>query len=433
MLIFCLTEQIILDGLIMKSARRVVVTGLGAISPLGNNVKDTWDGILKGKSGIAQLPEFTVNVGPQISEFKVRIGGTITNYEPTDHFNVKELKKYDPFMQYGLVASEEAWQDAGITVTEKNASRIGISMSSGIGGIETLEYTRTQIDQFGPKRISPFCIPATIINMISGNFSIKHNLRGPNTAVVTACTTGTHNIGMAARMIAYGDADVMIAGGADKANTSIGIGGFAAARALSSRNDDPEHASRPWDKDRDGFVLSNGAAAIVLEEYEHAKARGAHIYGELIGFGMNADAYHITSPSGVGAYECMKLAVNDAEISVDQIDYINAHGTSTPAGDVQESQAAEKMLGSHAKNIVMSSTKSMTGHMLGAAGAIEAIFSLLAIRDQVAPPTINLDNVDEGCNLDYAAHNAKEMKIEIALSNSFGFGGTNGTLIFKKI
>ena len=417
----------------MKSSRRVVITGLGAITPLGHDVKTTWDAILKGQSGIGQLPEFKVKAGPELSEFKVRIGGTIKNYTPTDHFSVKELKKLDPFMQYGLIAAEQAWQEAGICVNEENATRIGVSMSSGIGGIETLEYTRSLIDAYGPKKISPFCIPATIINMISGNFSIKHNLRGPNTAVVTACTTGTHNIGLAARMIAYGDADVMIAGGADKADTAIGIGGFAAARALSTRNDDPTRASRPWDKDRDGFVLSNGAAAVVLEEYEHAKKRGATIYGELAGFSMNGDAYHITSPSGVGAYECMKLAVKDADISARQIDYINAHGTSTPAGDVQESQAAEKLLGSHAKNIVMSSTKSMTGHMLGAAGAIEAIFSLLAIRDQVAPPTINLDQVDEGCHLDYAAHQAKPMKINMVLSNSFGFGGTNGSLIFKKI
>jgi 3-oxoacyl-[acyl-carrier-protein] synthase II len=416
----------------MKSSRRVVVTGLGAISPLGNNVKDTWDGILKGKSGVSHLPEFNIKVGPQVSEFKVRIGGVIKNYNPLDHFNIKELKKYDSFIQYGLIASEEALKDSGIEVTDENSSRIGVSMSSGIGGIETLEYTRTQIDRFGPRKISPFCIPATIINMISGNFAIKHNLRGPNTSVVTACTTGTHNIGIAARMIAYGDADIMIAGGSDKANTSIGIGGFSAARALSSRNDDPKRASRPWDRDRDGFVLSNGAAAIVLEEYEYAKARNATIYGELIGFGMNADAYHMTNPNGIGAYNCMKLAVDDAGISVDEINYINAHGTSTVAGDVRESQAVEKILGSNAKNIVISSTKSMTGHMLGASGAIEAIFSLLAIRDQVAPPTINLDDVDKGCNLDYAAHYAKEIKINIVLSNSFGFGGTNGTLIFKK-
>ena len=417
----------------MKSARRIVITGMGAITPLGKDVKSTWDAILKGKSGITKLPEFDVQSGPSVAEFKVHIGGTIKEYDPLEHFDKKELKKYDPFMQYGLVASEEAWQDAGINVTDENCHRIGVSMSSGIGGLIGIEETRTIIDQKGPKRVSPFCIPATIINMISGNFSIKHNLRGPNTAVVTACTTGTHNIGMAARMIAYGDADVMIAGGADKANSAIGIGGFAAARALSTRNDDPQAASRPWDKDRDGFVLSNGAAALVLEEYEHAKARGAKIYGELIGYGMNADAYHITTPSGVGALDCMKLAVDDANINTDQIHYINAHGTSTSAGDVQESQAAEKLLGDHAKNIVMSSTKSMTGHMLGAAGAIEAIFTLLAIRDQVAPPTINLDNVDEGCNLDYAAHEAKPMKIDIALSNSFGFGGTNGSLIFKKI
>lgn len=417
----------------MKSARRVVITGIGAMTPLGHNIATTWDAILKGKSGIDYLPEFDVKSGPSISEFKVHIGGAIKNYDPNDYFNPKELKKYDPFMQYGLIASEEAWSDAGIEVTEKNAPRIGVSMSSGIGGLTMLEQTRTIIDQFGPKKISPFCIPATIINLISGNFSIKHNLRGPNTAIVTACTTGTHNIGIAARMIAYGDADVMVAGGADKANTAIGVGGFAAARALSTRNDDPSRASRPWDKDRDGFVLASGAAALVLEEYQHAKKRGAKIYGELIGYGMNADAYHITSPSGVGAYECMKLAIEDGEVPIEAIDYINAHGTSTPAGDVQESQAAEKLLKHHSTNIVMSSTKSMTGHMLGAAGAIEAIFCLLAIKDQVAPPTINLDNVDKDCNLDYAPHHAKPMKINTALSNSFGFGGTNGSLLFRKV
>ncbi|MFZ9034540.1 MAG: beta-ketoacyl-ACP synthase II [Francisellaceae bacterium] len=416
----------------MKSGRRVVITGIGAITPLGDNVKSTWEAILKGKSGIATLPEFEAP-DPKLSEFKVRFGGAIKNYNSLDYFNVKEVKKLDPFMQYGLIACEEAWADAGIEVTDENSPRIGVSVSSGIGGCHTLEHTRNLIDQGKISRISPFCIPATIINMISGNFSIKYNLRGPNTAIVTACTTGTHNIGMAARMIAYGDADVMLAGGAEKASTPIGLGGFAAARALSTRNDAPEKASRPWDKDRDGFVLADGGAVVVLEEYEHAKKRGAHIYGELLGFGLNADAYHITSPSGHGAHDCMKLAIEDAGLDVSDIDYINAHGTSTPAGDVFESQAAERLMGAHAKNIVMSSTKSMTGHMLGAAGAIEAIFCLLAIRDNVAPPTINLDNPDEGCNLDYAANEAKEMKIDIALSNSFGFGGTNGSLVLKRI
>ena len=417
----------------MKSIRRVVVTGIGAITPLGHNIKTTWDAIIKGRSGIDYLPDFDVEAGPSISEFKVHIGGAIKNYNPNNYFSPKELKKYDPFMQYGLIAAEEAWSDAGIEVTEKNTDRIGVSMSSGIGGLTTLERTRNIIDQTGPKRISPFCIPATIINLISGNFSIKHNLKGPNTAIVTACATGTHNIGISARIIAYGDADIMVTGGSDKANTAIGVGGFSAARALSTRNDDPSSASRPWDKDRDGFVLSSGAAAIVLEEYQHAKQRGANIYGELIGYGMNSDAHHITTPSGLGAYKCMKLAIEDAEVPIEKINYINAHATSTQIGDIQESQATEKIFQNHSKNIVMSSTKSMIGHMLGAAGAIEAIFCLLAIRDQVAPPTINLDSVDKSCNLDYVPHYARPMKINIALSNSFGFGGTNGSLLFRTI
>ena len=417
----------------MKSIRRVVVTGIGAITPLGHNIKTTWDAIIKGKSGIDYLPDFDVEAGPSISEFKVHIGGAIKNYNPNNYFSPKELKKYDPFMQYGLIAAEEAWSDAGIEVTEKNTDRIGVSISSGIGGLTTLERTRNIIDQIGPKRISPFCIPATIINLISGNFSIKHNLQGPNTAIVTACATGTHNIGISARIIAYGDADIMVTGGSDKANTAIGVGGFSAAKALSTRNDDPSSASRPWDKDRDGFVLSSGAAAIVLEEYQHAKQRGANIYGELIGYGMNSDAHHITTPSGLGAYKCMKLAIEDAEVPIEKINYINAHATSTQIGDIQESQAAEKIFQNHSKNIVMSSTKSMIGHMLGAAGAIEAIFCLLAIRDQVAPPTINLDSVDKNCNLDYVPHYARPMKINIALSNSFGFGGTNGSLLFRTI
>lgn len=417
----------------MKLTRRVVVTGIGALSPLGNNVASTWSGILEGRSGINQLSDFDINYGPPISEFKVTIAGTIKNFDPLEYFHKKEIKKYDPFMQYGLVAAEEAWQDSGIVVTEKNRHLIGVSMSSGIGGLGELESTRVTIDTKGPKRISPFCIPATIINLISGNFSIKHALRGPNIAVVTACATGAHNIGISARTIAYGDADVMVAGGADKASTAIGMGGFSAARALSERNHDPQGASRPWDRDRDGFVLSDGAAAIVLEEYEHAKKRGANIYGEVIGYGMNADAFHITSPSGEGGYECMKLALQDASINPDQVQYINAHGTSTPLGDIKESQAVEKLMSTHSKKVAMSSTKSMTGHMLGSAGAIEAIFSLLAMRDSVAPPTINLDNVDKGCNLDYVAHHSRPMKINVVMSNSFGFGGANATLLFKKI
>jgi 3-oxoacyl-[acyl-carrier-protein] synthase II len=417
----------------MNSNRRVVVTGMGAITPLAHNIKETWQLILQGCSGINYLPPFDVDYGPKIADFKVRIGGAVKNYNPSLYFNTKELKKYDPFIQYGLIAAEEAWLDSGIQVTDKNFSRIGVSMSSGIGGLTVLEKTRTIIDTLGPNKISPFCIPATIINLISGNFSIKYNLCGPNTAIVTACTTGTHNIGIAARMIAYGDADVMVAGGSDQANTAIGVGGFSAAKALSRYNNSPDKASRPWDRDRDGFVLSSGAASIVLEEYEHAKRRDAVIYGELIGFGMNADAYHITKPSGLGAYRCMQLALEDAQLKVEDVDYINAHATSTQLGDLQESKAIEKLLGNCTSNLVVSSTKSMTGHMLGASGAIEAIFCLLSIRDQVAPPTINLDNVDIGCNLDYVANNTRQLKIDVALSNSFGFGGTNGVLIFRKI
>ena len=417
----------------MKSTRRVVITGIGAITPLGKNIKDTWQSILQSKSGISLLPEFDDDITPKLKDFKVKIGGIIQDYDPIKYFPKKEIKKYDPFIQYGLIACEEAWLDASIEVTEENASRIGVSMSSGIGGITTLEKTKSIIDKKGVKKISPFCIPSTIANMISGNFAIKYKLRGPNIAVVTACSTGTHNIGIAARMITYGDADVMIAGGADKVHTAIGIGGFSAAKALSNRNNEPTKASRPWDKDRDGFVLSSGGAALVLEEYETAKKRNAKIYGEIIGFGMNADAHHITKPNGIGAYECMKIAINDAQIAKDQIHHINAHGTSTKLGDVTESLAIEKLFGRDANKILVSSTKSMTGHMLGASGAIEAIFSILSIRDQIVPPTINLDNVDKDCNLNYVAHYPQKMKVNTVLSNSFGFGGTNGTLIFKRI
>jgi 3-oxoacyl-[acyl-carrier-protein] synthase II len=416
----------------MKSSRRVVVTGMGMITPVGLDVKSTWESILAGKSGIKKLDGFDLP-GPPIEDYKARIGGRITDYNSDLHFTTKYRKKLDIFLEYGIVASRQAWEDSGLEVTEKNADHIGVMVSAGMGGLETLEATRQILDTKGTRRVSPFSIPATIVNMISGHVSIELGLKGPNLAIVTACTTGTHNIGAAARIIAYGDADVMLAGGAEKSSTAIGIGGFSAARALSTRNDDPEAASRPWDRDRDGFVLSDGAGVMVLEEYEHAKARGAHIYAELTGFGMSADAYHMTTPSGEGAARCMANAIKDAGINADRIDYVNAHGTSTPAGDAQESMSVEKVLGDHAKNIVMSSTKSMTGHLLGAAGAVEAIFSILAMKDQVAPPTINLDNVDENCNLDYAAHTARPMKIDVAMSNSFGFGGTNGTLIFEKV
>ena len=417
----------------MKSSRRVVVTGLGMLTPLGLDVDSTWKNILAGKSGISTLDGFVDLPGPAIEDYKSRIVGRIRDYDSDLHFTSKYRKKLDGFLEYGIVASRQAWIDAGIEVTEENADRIGVSVSSGIGGMHTLEQTRQVLDNKGTRRVSPFCIPATIVNMISGHVSIELGLKGPNTAIVTACTTGTHNIGAAARMIAYGDADVMLAGGAEKASTPIAMSGFAAARALSTRNDEPEKASRPWDRDRDGFVLSDGAGVLVLEEYEHAKARGAKIYAELTGFGMSADAYHMTTPSSEGPMKCMQNAINDAGLNVDQIDYINAHGTSTPLGDDNESLSAEKLLGDHAKKVVMSSTKSMTGHLLGAAGAVEAIFSILALRDQVAPPTINLDNVGENCNLDYVPHTARNMKLERVMSNSFGFGGTNGTVIFEKV
>jgi len=407
--------------------RRVVVTGMGMISPLGLDVASSWKNIIAGKSGIRPITEFDT------TEFAVKFAGTVEGFDPTKYIPVKDVKKMDISLQYGVAAACEAWADAGIEVTDDNARRIGVAIGSGIGGLSTIQETAIQMSLEGPKKISPFFIPSAIINMISGQVAIKFGLKGPNIAIVTACTTGTHNIGYAARTIAYGDADVMVAGGAEKASCELGIGGFAAARALSRHNDAPEKASRPWDKDRDGFVLGDGAGVMVLEEYEHAKARGAKIYAELIGFGMSEDAYHMTLPDGIGSYYSMVNAVEDAGISPADIDYINAHGTSTPAGDKVESQTVEKFMGEHAKNVSMSSTKSMIGHALGAAGALEAIFSVLAIRDQVAPPTINLENVDEGCNLDYVPNVAKKRKINVALSNSFGFGGTNGTLIFKKL
>ncbi len=407
--------------------RRVVVTGMGMLSPLGLDVKSTWEGIVAGKSGVRPITEFNA------SQFSVQFAATLVGFDPTKYIPIKDVKKMDISLQYGFAAAVQAWEDAGITITEENAHRMGVAIGSGIGGLSTMEENFDAYLKGGPRRISPFFIPASIINMISGHISIKYGLKGPNIAIVTACTTGTHNIGYAMRTIAYGDADVMLAGGAEKASCPLGMGGFAAARALSKRNDDPERASRPWDKDRDGFVLGDGAGVIVLEEYEHAKKRGAKIYAELIGFGMSADAYHMTLPDGIGAYNAMVNAIKDAQIDVSAIDYINAHGTSTPAGDVVESQSIEKMMGAYAKQVSVSSTKSMIGHSLGATGAIEAIFSILAIRDQVAPPTINLDNVDEGCNLDYVPHHAKQRKIDVALSNSFGFGGTNGSLIFKKV
>ncbi len=411
------------------SKRRVVITGLGIVCPVGLNVKESWDNILNGNSGIASLSNI------ETEGQSVKFGGSVKNFEISDYLKPKDAKKMDTFIHYGMAAGIQAIEDSGIEVTEQNAERIGVAIGAGIGGLGTIEKTADLFREKGAKRISPFFVPSSIINMISGNLSIKYGLKGPNFAIVTACTTGTHNIGDASRLIEYGDADVMIAGGAEMSTTNCGLGGFAAARALSTRNDDPATASRPWDKDRDGFVLGDGAGVVVLEEYEHAKARGAKIYAEVSGYGMSGDAYHMTLPSkgGEGAARCMKNAMRNAGVNADQIDYINAHGTSTPAGDQAETDAAKLALGDHAYNIVMSSTKSMTGHLLGAAGGIEAIFTALAIQDQVAPPTINIINQDPDCDLDYAANEAREMKMNHAISNSFGFGGTNGTILLSKV
>ncbi|MGD8795772.1 MAG: beta-ketoacyl-ACP synthase II [Thiohalophilus sp.] len=410
------------------SKRRVVVTGMGMLSPVGNNVKTAWDNILAGKSGIGPIEHFDV------SEFAVRFGGSVRGFDVSTIMSSKDARKMDPFIHYGIAAAIEAVEDSGLDVTEANAERIGVAIGSGIGGLGTIEKNYEAYEKGGPRKFSPFLIPASIINMISGNLSIRYGFKGPNIALVTACATATHSIGDAARLIEYGDADVMIAGGAEMATTPSGLGGFAAARALSTRNDDPQTASRPWDKDRDGFVLSDGAGVVVLEEYEQAKARGATIYAEIIGYGMSGDAYHMTSPSegGEGAARCMNAAMKNAGINPEQVNYINAHGTSTPAGDAAEVSAAKRSFGDHAYKLAMSSTKSMTGHLLGAAGGIEAIFTCLAIRDQVAPPTINNFNPSDDCDLDFVPGEARQMQIDVALSNSFGFGGTNGTLVFRK-
>ncbi len=411
------------------SNRRVVVTGLGIVSPVGNNLKQSWDNIIAGNSGVISIDKFDT------TEFSAKIAATVKDFDASAIIPAKELKKMDTFIHYGLVAADEALKDSGLEITDDNAERIGVAIGSGIGGLPMIEVNNEKLNNGGPRKISPFFVPGSIINMISGNFSIRYGAKGPNIAIVTACSTGTHSIGESARIIAYGDADVMFAGGAEMASSPLGIAGFAAARALSTRNDDPAAASRPWDKDRDGFVLGDGAGVLVLEEYEHAKARGATIYCEIAGFGYNSDAYHMTMPvqDGSGAGKCMKLAMKDAGINADDIDYVNAHGTSTPAGDVAETNAVKNALGEHAYKIAVSSTKSMTGHLLGAAGGIEAVFSVMAIKDQVAPPTINLETPGEGCDLDYVPNTARDMKIDYALSNSFGFGGTNGTLIFKKL
>lgn len=411
------------------SRRRVVVTGLGLLTPVGNAVKDTWDNILAGKSGAAPIDFFDA------SQFGTRFSASVKAFDLDQYMSAKEARKMDLFIQYGMVAAAQAIEDSGIEANDSNAHRIGCAIGSGIGGLPMIEKTHDTLNNTGPRRVSPFFVPGSIINMISGNVAIKYGLRGPNIAITTACTSGTHNIGHAMRMIQYGDADVMVAGGAEMATTPLGLAGFSAARALSTRNDDPAAASRPWDRDRDGFVLGDGAGVLVIEEYEHAKARGAHIYCELSGFGMSDDAFHMTAPpeDGAGAALSMQNAVNDAAIDTGRIHYINAHGTSTPAGDIAESNAAKRVLGSAAEQVRMSSTKSMIGHLLGAAGAVEAAFCVLALRDQVAPPTINLDNPSDGCDLNYVAHTAQECTIDAAMSNSFGFGGTNGTLIFNRI
>lgn len=411
------------------SRKRVVVTGLGMVSPLGNTVDETWSGIVNGKSGVAPISAFDA------SAFTTQFSASVKDFSVEGYFPSKDARKMDPFIQFGMVAGIQAMRDSGLEVTDANSARIGVSIGSGIGGIGTIENGTLVVEHKGPRRMSPFFVPGAIINMIAGNLSIHYGLRGPNLAVTTACTTGTHCIGLAARSIMYGDADVMLAGGAEMATTPVGLGGFAAARALSTRNEDPTAASRPWDKDRDGFVLGDGAGVMVLEEYEHAKARGAKIYAELIGFGMSGDAYHMTSPpeDGAGAALSMQNAINDAGIALADINYINAHGTSTPAGDKAECQAVKSVMGSAVDQVAVSSTKSMVGHLLGAAGAVEAIFSVLAIRDQVAPPTINLDNPDVGCDINLVPHRAEERPIKAVLSNSFGFGGTNGSLIFSKL
>jgi len=412
------------------SRKRVVVTGLGMVSPLGNTVAETWDGILAGRSGVTPITSFDA------SAFSARFSASVKNFSAEGYFDAKDARKMDPFIQFGMVAGIQAMRDSGLEVTEQNGPRIGVSIGSGIGGIGAIENCALTLEHKGPRRISPFFVPGAIINMIAGNLSIYYGLRGPNLALTTACTTGTHSIGLAARSIMYGDADVMLAGGAEMATISVGLGGFAAARALSTRNDDPQRASRPWDKERDGFVLGDGAGVMVLEEYQHAKARGANIYAELVGFGMSGDAYHMTSPpeDGAGAALSMQNAINDAAMPLESINYINAHGTSTQAGDRAECQAVMSVMKSALDQVAVSSTKSMIGHLLGAAGAVEAIFSTLAIRDQVAPPTINLDTPDDECGrINLVPHTAQERPIQAVLSNSFGFGGTNGSLLFAKL
>lgn len=411
------------------SKRRVVITGLGIVSPVGIGLQESWSNILAGKSGITRITRFDP------AAFACQIAGDVKNFDVAQYLNPKDARRMDVFIQYGMVAAIEAVKDAGLEVTEENAERIGVNIGSGIGGLPLIEETHNTYLAGGPRKISPFFIPASIINMIAGNLSIMYGFKGPNLAMVTACTTATHCIGDSARMIEYGDADVMVAGGAESALSPLGMGGFAAARALSTRNDDPATSSRPWDKERDGFVMGEGAGILVLEEYEHAKTRGAKIYAEVAGFGMSGDAYHMTAPieNGEGAARCMRNALKNAGLNPDQVNYINAHGTSTPLGDLAETMAVKRALGDHAYKTAISSTKSMTGHLLGAAGGVEAVFSALSVHEQVAPPTINIFDQDEACDLDYVPNTARQMKIDVALSNSFGFGGTNGTLVFRKL
>ncbi|MCU7891997.1 MAG: beta-ketoacyl-ACP synthase II [Candidatus Thiodiazotropha sp. (ex Ustalcina ferruginea)] len=411
------------------TARRVVVTGLGMVAPVGLDIPTSWDNILAGKSGIQPITHFDVGA------FTTQFGGPIYGFEITDYIPKKEAKKMDKFIHYGLAAGIQAIKDAGLEVTDDNAEHIGVLIGSGIGGITGIENSYQSYLDGGPRKISPFFVPSSIINMVSGNLSIMYGLKGPNYSIVSACSSGAHSIAEAAMMIRHGRTDVMIAGGAEMATSPVGLGGFAAARALSRRNDDPQAASRPWDKDRDGFVLSDGAGVVVLEEYEQAKARGAKIYAELVGMGMNSDAYHMTAPlvDGSGAAKCMELALQDGGINLQEVDYINAHGTSTPAGDVAETMAVKRAFGDHAHKLCVSSTKSMTGHMLGAAGGAEAVFTILALYNQVVPPTINLENQDPACDLDYVPNSAREMKLDVVISNSFGFGGTNGTLAFRRL
>ncbi|MEE2024963.1 MULTISPECIES: beta-ketoacyl-ACP synthase II [Alkalimonas] len=411
------------------SKRRVVVTGLGLLTPVGNDVATSWQALQQGKSGAGLIEHFDTEA------YSTKFAAMVKDFDVEPYFPAKEAKKMDLFIQYGVAAGIQAFRDAGIEVTEQNAGRIGAAVGSGIGGLGLIEENHTKLLNSGPRRLSPFFVPSTIINMISGQLSIMLGLQGPNISIVTACTTGVHNIGQAARMIAYGDADVMLAGGAEKGSTPLGMGGFGAARALSTRNDAPEQASRPWDKDRDGFVLGDGAGVVVLEEYEHAKARGAKIYAELAGFGMSGDAFHMTSPpeNGRGGAMAMQNALNDAGVNPEQVGYINAHGTSTNAGDLAETCAIKSVFAANKDSIMVSSSKSMIGHLLGAAGAVESIITILSLRDQLVTPTINLDNPDDGCDLDYVPHTARDAKLEYALCNSFGFGGTNGSILFKKV